>query len=81
MITQLQQDIAEFLIGTCKAECDAVHAFEEHDVTDEDVLDAIIATEIDLCALCGWWHEGFELEVVDDDLVCDECRAEQGEDE
>lgn len=66
-----QEEISAYMLGTCKSESEAAEAF---DVTEDDVLEAVVEGEVDRCATCAWWFETHELHVDDSgELACDGC--------
>jgi hypothetical protein len=68
--TTTAEDVKSYLLGSCNSEGNAEQVF---DLSYEEVLDLIIEAEIECCSICGWWHEAFEMEDVDSELICQEC--------
>lgn len=65
-------DITAALEGTCMPLGDLA---DEWDVPEEALLEAIAeAGEVELCTTCGWWCASDELEIIDDEHTCEDCR-------
>lgn len=73
---ELNRQIAERIVGTCKTEAGIAHEF---DIDDDRVLEALVDQRVSCCATCGWWD--YDDNMTDDggDLICDECTKEDDE--
>ena len=70
--------VTAYLEGTCKSVSDAATAL---DLDEDDVLKAIVdGGDIELCTICGWWCEMCEMEEIDNELCCADCRYEDDAD-
>ena len=76
-MSNLAQEVEQFLAGSSHSVAETVTVF---DTDEERVIEIMIETEQDLCATCGWWCESHELEIVDDELVCEDCRESDSDD-
>lgn len=60
------------LVGTTRGLSEAA---DELMVSENELLTAIGEHgEIDLCGQCGWWCEMSELELLANELLCEDCR-------
>lgn len=67
-----KQEISDTANGTSLSECGLAEIF---DCTDDEVLDAIVEiNEIERCTTCDWWCELHELELINDEHTCEDCR-------
>lgn len=65
------------VLGTCWSEAEIADRF---DIDIDDVTEKLLDENIELCPMCGWWHESGELTDVDDPddetIACPDCRKE-----
>lgn len=60
------------LEGTCKPLGDVADDWE---VPEEKLLEILAESgEVEMCTTCGWWCATYELEIVDDEHTCEDCR-------
>lgn len=66
--------VYEWLEGTCHSE----HAVIEYfgwDGKPEDVIEAMLDRNLEMCPDCGWWTESGELtDENNDPAPCEQCR-------
>lgn len=71
------QEVAEYLLGTCKSLTEAIAAFSLGDCIDECRLEAALLEEdTELCVQCQWWHEVHQLKASEEHgggLCCQCC--------
>lgn len=72
------EEIKHYLLGTCNTDYQAAEIFG---ISEEEVLDAVIESEIECCSCCGWWYESYEMNDSQNgsDLICTECFEELNE--
>jgi hypothetical protein len=71
MNAELAKRIADLAEGTCKSESELADKFE---VDEDQVIEACLDFGIERCMGCGWWCESGELEEVDNEFYCGDCR-------
>lgn len=60
------------LEGSCKPLSDVA---DDWDVPEETLLEMLAESgEVEMCTTCGWWCTSDELEVIDDEYTCEDCR-------
>lgn len=79
MTTEAQKaEVAYYFEGSCNT-ADAYESDEDLPLSEEQVLEILREKEIELCEGCGWWHSSDELDVVDDEYRCADCRENDEE--
>lgn len=73
---KLANEIAEYANGTCKSEAEIAEAFSDRGVTDDQIMDACIAHEVERCGLCDWWDE---LSNFNSNGNCLDCEPDDGQ--
>jgi len=66
-------DFYAALSGSCQSADDLA---EEWEIPITAALDLIAKSEVEQCTTCGWWCDKSELEIVDDEPTCEDCREE-----
>lgn len=70
----IQIQVEGLLAGSSRPASDAADEF----CLDEDQVNQIMADAgHEVCETCGWWCEEDELDVVDDEYVCEDCREDE----
>lgn len=69
---QLDQ-LGAYLLGTCQSVDDGLAALglSENEDLEEALRDEC---QVERCACCAWWCEYTELEEVDGEPLCEDCR-------
>ncbi|MFM9270908.1 hypothetical protein ACJ7V3_11675 [Halomonas elongata] len=71
-------EVAYYFEGSCNS----VDAFEDDPdipLTDDQVTDILLEKEIEMCSGCGWWLHQADLEEVDGEVLCTDCREDEEE--
>lgn len=62
------------LEGSCKPLSDVA---DEWGIPEETLLEMLAESgEVEQCITCGWWCASDELEVIDDEYACEDCRQD-----
>lgn len=69
-----KEDIQQYFEGSSHTLQDYLQ--HEPDMTEEQVEDALLEYEVEQCSTCGWWAHQSELESVDGEPTCDDCRED-----
>lgn len=70
-----KNNLVEYFEGSCNSAYDFEHD-EENPISEETVLEVLIEAETELCSACSWWCHQSEMELVDGEPTCDQCREE-----
>lgn len=57
------------------------HSIEEEYGLEAGELEQLVAEYLDHCAECGWWCSTDDLNDIDNELYCTECKPEEDEDD
>ena len=68
------QEVGGLLAGSCQP---AYVAADEFDLTEDQVNQIMSDAGYELCETCGWWCGEDEIDVVDDEYVCADCRQDE----
>lgn len=73
-------EVADYLEGTCNSAHAAIARFDlECEV--EEVEEAMLDQNLEICPFCHWWMECHELVNDEGDVVgCQQCREKEEED-
>ncbi|MEQ5770021.1 hypothetical protein NFH98_20835 [Halomonas sp. H33-56] len=64
-------EVEQLLAGSCRPAADAA---DEFGLTEDEVNRIMVEAGHEVCEACGWWCEEVELDVIDDEYVCTDCR-------
>lgn len=68
--------VHEFLEGTCRTIAEVNQLFDLNE-DDDKIQIELEADGLELCDICGWWCESYEMDLIDSVTnACDECREE-----
>jgi len=67
--------VYQYLEGTCRTPQNAIDYFDLK-CTPEEVIDAMLDCNLEMCPGCGWWVESSELiDENDNQVECENCRS------
>lgn len=73
-VPDMLDKLYEYLEGTANTPYGAIVRFDL-DMTEDEVIEAMLDRNLEPCPICGWWMESGEL--INDDLAvvgCQQCR-------
>ncbi len=70
-----------YLKGSCSSVIQGLQLQDKDDSDyDVDQIELSLLEDIELCDVCGWWHETDEMNDMDGDRVCTDCWCDAAED-
>lgn len=72
-------EVVRYFEGSCNLPTE-LEDDPDNPLTDEQVIEILLEHEVEMCCGCGWWMHQADLEEVDGDVLCENCRDEEGED-
>lgn len=66
-----RDEVEGYLAGSCSAAHEAAEAFG---IDEDQVAEIMRDAGHERCEHCCWWCEDGEIDIVDDEYVCTDCR-------
>ena len=70
-----------YLRGSCSSIQQGLQLQDKNDSEyDVDDIQLALSEEIELCDICGWWHDTDEMNDTDGERICTDCWCQGVED-